>query len=91
MTPFFALLSAYYLCDAAAALRPLTMSEIARCVGHYEAVKAEFADPAETGPDARLQTYRRFKAWEAQNAETVARLKAEAEALVAAQRRGEPV
>lgn len=91
MTTFFALLSAYYICDAAAAVGTLTLSEITECVHRYEAVKAEFVPPDASGPEAGREGYRRFKAWEAENPEIVARMKSEAEHLIQKSRLGEPV
>ena len=80
MTPFFALLSAYYLCDATATMRPLAPSAAQSCAAKYEAVRARFEPDGADGPDARRLSYIRFKAWEAQNADLVARLRAEARA-----------
>jgi len=78
MTPFLALLSAYYLCDAAAAAAPLPPAVAQTCAARYEAVKTTFLNAGETGPDARTLSYLRFKAWEAANPKVVARLKAQA-------------
>jgi hypothetical protein len=78
MTPFFALLSAYYLCDATASMRPLAPSAAQSCAAKYEAVRARFEPDGTDGPHARRLSYMRFKAWEAENADLVARLRAEA-------------
>lgn len=78
MPPFLALLSAYYLCDAAAALHPIPPATAQACAAHYEAVKATFLEEGETGPAARTEAYRRFKAWEAANADLVDHLRDEA-------------
>lgn len=78
MTAFFALLSAYYLCDVTAAMRPLAPAAAQACAASYEAVRARFEPDGAAGPDARRVSYMRFKAWEAQNADLVARLRAEA-------------
>jgi hypothetical protein len=80
MTPFLALLSAYYLCDAAATIQPLPPSVAQSCAARYEAVKAHFRDDGATSPAARIRSYVRFKAWEEANPALVARLKAEARA-----------
>ncbi|MEL6206861.1 MAG: hypothetical protein AAFR47_16315 [Pseudomonadota bacterium] len=80
MTTFFALLTAYYLCDATASQRLLTRSEVATCATYYADVKAEFRDPGASGPAAEREAYRRFKAWEAAHPDTVRRLKANAAA-----------
>jgi hypothetical protein len=78
MSSFLALLSAYYLCDAAAALHPLPPDEALACAARYEAVRSRFADSPAPGPADRRASYLRFKAWEASNVETVSRMKAEA-------------
>lgn len=78
MTTFIALVSAYYMCDAAAAQHPLPPDLAQGCAAQYEAVKAEFIDDAETGPQARRMGYLRFKAWERANPDLVARLRADA-------------
>lgn len=75
---FLALLSAYYLCDAAATLRPLTPAAAQACAAHYEAVKAAFQPEAEQTPTARRLAYLRFKAWEEANPDIVGRLRDEA-------------
>jgi hypothetical protein len=80
MTPFIALLSAYYLCDATAAMRPLAPAAAQRCAAKYEAVRTQFEPDGAFGPQARRLSYIRFKAWEAQNADLVDRLRAEARA-----------
>ncbi len=83
MPPFLALLASYYICDAAAALHPMPPGSAQACAVRYEAVKATFLDEGEAGPAAHRDAYLRFKAWEAENAALVARLRAEARAQAA--------
>lgn len=81
MTTLLSLLSAYYLCDAAAMQTVLSHSEAQRCAQVFTAVKAEFATPDAAGlasPDENTTRYRAFKAWEAENAELVTSLKQDA-------------
>ncbi len=84
MGEFLALLLAYYACDAAAqSQEPLGGQRLA-CVETYEKVKAFFAplNPSPIGTPEwgaeRIETYRAFSAWEEENAEVVAELRAEA-------------
>jgi hypothetical protein len=86
MGEFLALLLAYYTCDAAAQTQePLGADRLA-CMATYEEVKGFFAPltPAPRGTPEygaqRIETYRAFSAWEAENAEIVAELRAEAQA-----------
>ena len=95
---FQALLTAYYLCDAAAAVTLLDYATVARCVVTYQSVKAEFlseeelaaldADPLWFGGEYGSIAYRRFTAWEKENAELVAEMKADAAARIRAQMAG---
>lgn len=87
MTDFIALLSAYYLCDAFVIHRPLSLnpSELAACMGRYEAVKAAFAQDGDLSPPGspnaepqRRAAYAAFKAWELANGHLVTELRAEA-------------
>ena len=88
MSEFLALLLAYYTCDAAAQTQmPLGGDRLA-CMETYEEVKGWFA-PLDAAPPGtpeygaqRIETYIAFRAWEAENAETVARLRAQAEDAV---------
>lgn len=75
---FIALLSAYYLCDAAATLQPLPPSTAQACAAHYEAVKATFRPASDSSPAARRAAYLRFKAWETENPDLVAHLRRQA-------------
>ena len=86
LAEFLALLLAYYTCDAAAQTQePLGPDRLA-CVATYEEVKSYFAPitPSPRGTPAygaeRIATYRALSAWEAENAEVVAQLRAEAQA-----------
>ena len=95
---FQALLTGYYLCDAAAAVTLLDYATVARCIVTYQSVKAEFlseeelaaleADPLGFGGEHGRIAYLRFTEWEQDNAELVAGMKAEAEAAVAAGQAG---
>ena len=84
MNTVTAMLTLYYLCDQAAALRGLTAQEVDRCMANYERLKLEFVDtpPAPLGSKERAAQirlgYAGFKAWEAANAELVAEMRAEA-------------
>lgn len=69
MTEFLRVLALYYACDSAAALRPLTPSEWAACMVHYDAVKAQFDGTS------NVDRYRAFKAWELENGALVAQLR----------------
>ncbi|MCU4654879.1 hypothetical protein N8I71_18735 [Roseibacterium sp. SDUM158016] len=88
MEQFLALLLAYYTCDAAAQTQEPLGGDRLACVETYEEVKAWFAplDPAPVGTAEygaeRIATYRAFSAWEEENAEIVAELRAEALAAV---------
>jgi hypothetical protein len=95
---FQALLTGYYLCDAAAAVTLLDYATVARCIVTYQSVKAQFlseeelaalnADPLRFGGEHGRVAYLRFTEWEEQNADLVAEMKAEAEAHVAAAQTG---
>ena len=91
MAEFLALLLAYYTCDAAAQTQEPLGGQRLACVEIYEEVKGYFAplDPAPIGTPEygaeRIATYRAFSAWEAENAETVAGLRAEARTRAAAE------
>jgi hypothetical protein len=86
---FQALLTSYYLCNAAAAITLLDYSTVARCVLTYHSVKAHFldedelaaldADPLGFGGEHGKAAYLRFREWEQENPEVVAELKADAE------------
>lgn len=85
MAEFLALLLAYYTCDAAAQSQEPLGSERLACMATYEEVKGWFAplDPAPFGTPEygaeRIATYRAFTAWEAENADIVAELRAQAQ------------
>lgn len=84
MPEFMTILSLYYMCDQAAAMRGLNAEEVARCMANYEQLKMEFVDE----PHARLGSveraaqirlgYRRLKSWENENAELVQELRQDA-------------
>ena len=84
MGEFLALLLAYYTCDAAAQTQEPLGGDRLACVATYEQVKSFFAplDPAPVGTPEygaeRIAPYRAFRAWEAENAELVAALRAQA-------------
>ena len=85
MTEFLKLLAVYYMCDQAAMIRPLTPEEYMGCQRTYEAVKVYFSglDDPESPTLAQIAAQKRdayagFKAWEAENAGLVAKMKAEA-------------
>jgi hypothetical protein len=90
MSVIQALLTSYYLCDAAASHGALDTTAILHCIGVYQSVKAQFlteeelaalgADPLGFGGEQGQVAYRRFSAWETANPTIVARLRAEAEA-----------
>ncbi|MEM7631692.1 MAG: hypothetical protein AAF227_06705 [Pseudomonadota bacterium] len=74
MTDLLRLLSLFYACDVAAETTFPTPDEWARCMGHYHAVKAHFAGDL-TGPQAQIEGYRRWKAWEDANPALVTELR----------------
>jgi hypothetical protein len=87
---FQALLTSYYLCNAASAVTLLDSSVVAQCVLTYHTVKAHFldeeelaaldADPLGFGGEHGKTAYLRFRAWEKDNSDLVAELKADARA-----------
>jgi hypothetical protein len=83
---FLALLLAYCTCDTTAQSQEKLGGQRLACVETYEEVKAFFAaiDPAPVGTVAygaqRIETYRAVSAWQAENAEIVSALRAEARA-----------
>ena len=74
MTDLIRLLSLFYACDVAAETQFPSPQEWATCMGHYHAVKAHFADDL-SGPQAQIEGYRRWKAWEAAHPALVAELR----------------
>ncbi|MEL6645774.1 MAG: hypothetical protein AAFQ79_17720 [Pseudomonadota bacterium] len=87
MGEFLAILSTYYMCSATAAIRPMAGDELAACTAAYETVKVYFIKDWELAPEGTLarfaqnqQGYEGFKAWEAENADLVSRMKDEAAA-----------
>ena len=84
MTHIIGLLTLYYLCDQAAAIRGLTAQEVASCMANYERLKLEFIDenPAPLGSAERAAQirlgYTGFKAWERANADWVRDMRAKA-------------
>ena len=86
MTEFLKLLALYYMCDSAAAVRPLSAEEFMSCQLNYETVKSYFSG-FETGGPADIaarnrNAYAGFKAWEADNAQLVTQMRAAAQAQV---------
>lgn len=89
MADFLSILSIYYLCDAMAVARPMTMQEMLACADTYEAVKSHFLigpDLAPLGTAARAaqmqQSYLAFLDWEAANADLVEDMQAQARLTV---------
>jgi hypothetical protein len=85
MGEFLSILAAYYLCDATAALRPMSHAEAAECIATYDRVKTYFVadfDLAPAGTVARFSqmsdAYLAFQSWEAANPDLVADMRAEA-------------
>ncbi len=88
MGEFLALLLSYYTCDAAAQTQQPLGGDRLACVDLYEEVKSFFA-PLDEAPHGtpewaaqRIETYVAFSAWEAENADLVAELRAQANASV---------
>ena len=77
MTELFRLLTLFYACDVAAETEFPSPAEWARCMGHYHEIKAHFT-PELTGPQAQIEGYRRWKAWEADNAALVEQMREKA-------------
>lgn len=74
MTELLSLLNLFYACDIAAETRFPTPQEWATCMGYYAQIKALFA-PELSGPEAQMEGYLRWKAWEAENAALVAEMR----------------
>ena len=77
MNTFLSILAAYYMCDAAATAGTLRDLDVRQCTAFYEEVKSRAP-----GPQGSRSGYVRFKAWEAENAALVARMKDDARLLV---------
>lgn len=77
------LLTVYYKCAALAAEGLLTQTQRFACNETYQQAKRQFLEGelSEPGsfltPEQNTQAYLRFKAWEAENADIVAALKAQ--------------
>ncbi|MEM9975347.1 MAG: hypothetical protein AAF771_14305 [Pseudomonadota bacterium] len=89
MGEFIAILTIYYMCDSVAGTRPLAGDELNACSAAYEEVKTYFIEEFELAPHGSLerfeqnrQGYLGFKAWEAENAELVSKLRHNADAEV---------
>lgn len=89
MSEFLTILSLYYICDATAALRPMTRDEIASCTRTYETVKTHFVTERDLAPRgtaeriAQMQAaYLAFQDWEAENADLVREMQDDAMAEV---------
>ncbi len=85
MSEFLSLLAVYYLCDAMAVSRHLTMQEMMNCTRTYETVKSYFITEFELAPigtperAAQMQQgYLGFLDWEEANADTVEEMQARA-------------
>lgn len=83
MSELLTLLSFYYACSALAADGQLTQGERFDCNRTYQAAKILFLDPEDRpAPGAEIpamlnkEAYRRFKDWEAENADLVRQMKA---------------
>lgn len=81
MTELLAILSIYYQCAVLAEDWKLTQAERFACRDVYQEAKRIFLEDGEHDPDARLTAdqnpleYRRFKDWEAANADLVRQMK----------------
>jgi len=83
MTEFLKLLAIYYMCDSAAAIRPLSPEEYMQCQTTYETVKSYFSGLHDGTLDAGTRNrlaYVGFKTWEGENADLVSQMRAEARA-----------
>jgi len=85
MAEFLSVLSIYYLCDAMASARHLTMEETMHCGRTYDTVRSYFVTEFELAPRGTperiaqmRQGYLGFQAWEEANAQLVDDMKAEA-------------
>lgn len=85
MGEFLTVLALYYMCDATAAMRPMSMQEVATCAESYDTVKVYFVSDFDLAPQGTLarfdqmsEAYIAFKAWEEQNADLVEDLRADA-------------
>ena len=81
MPEFLELLAHYYLCDATAAVRPMSAGEVVTCMGIYDDVKAFFApfDLAARGTLERhaqmVEGYLGFLNWQEANPDLVAEMR----------------
>lgn len=85
MSEFLSVVAIYYLCDAMAAARHLTMQETMHCTRTYDTVRSYFVtefDLAPRGTPERIaqmrEGYTGFKAWENANRDRVDQMRAEA-------------
>ncbi len=85
MSEFLSLLALYYVCDATAAMRHLTMQEVMACTQTYESVKTYFVTEFELAPHGTAeraqqmqQGYLAFLDWEEANEALVEDMQAEA-------------
>ena len=88
MSEFLSVLALYYVCDATAALRPMSAEEIGACFSTYDTVKVYFVDGFDLAPPGSMarirqmsEAYLAFKAWEEDNAALVADMRADAREL----------
>ncbi|MEM8802846.1 MAG: hypothetical protein AAGF55_09965 [Pseudomonadota bacterium] len=78
MMEFLTLLSIYYNCTALAEQGLLTRSERIECNASYQQVKRHFVgQPTDAllSHEQNVNAYRKFKSWEAENAQLVQDLK----------------
>jgi hypothetical protein len=85
MSEFLGVVAIYYLCDAMASARHLTMAETMQCGRTYDTVRSYFVPEFELAPRgtpehiAQMRAgYLGFQAWEDANADTVDQMRAEA-------------
>ena len=85
MSEFLELLAHYYLCDATAVLRPMSLGEVQACTDVYESVKAWFAPSFELAPVGTLERHAQlvegyigFVTWQDANPDLVTGLREQA-------------
>lgn len=85
MSEFLAILALYYLCDATAVMRPMSMEEVQACTRTYDAVKTYFVAEFDLAPPGSLERFQQmndayiaFSAWQAANPDLVAEMRQQA-------------
>ncbi len=85
MSEFLAILALYYMCDATAVTRPMSMEEVQACTQTYDSVKTYFVPDFDLAPEGSLarfeqmtEAYVAFRAWQAANPDLVTEMRQDA-------------